>query len=119
LICKGSGGRGRPRRAWGFASGVDAVLKTAPIDEGRLGLGGWSYGGYMTMWGVTQTHRYKAAVAGAGISNWLSHYGQDSIDEWMIPYFGATVGERDAECPSPQSYEFWHALKTLALRLSW
>jgi dipeptidyl aminopeptidase/acylaminoacyl peptidase len=124
-------------------SGVDAVLKTVPVDEARLGLGGWSYGGYMTMWGVTQTHRFKAAVAGAGIANWLSYYGENSIDEWMIPYFGATVyddpevyaksspitfiknvktptlivvGERDAECPSPQSYEFWHALKTLGVK---
>jgi dipeptidyl aminopeptidase/acylaminoacyl peptidase len=124
-------------------SGVDAVLKTVPVDEARLGLGGWSYGGYMTMWGVTQTHRFKAAVAGAGIANWLSYYGENSIDEWMIPYFGATVyddpevyaksspitfiknvktatlivvGERDAECPAPQSYEFWHALKTLGVK---
>jgi dipeptidyl aminopeptidase/acylaminoacyl peptidase len=119
------------------------VLKTVPVDESRLGLGGWSYGGYMTMWGVTQTHRFKAAVAGAGIANWLSYYGENSIDEWMIPYFGATVyddpevyaksspitfiknvktptlivvGERDAECPAPQSYEFWHALKTLGVK---
>ncbi len=124
-------------------AGVDAVLKTVPVDEARMGLGGWSYGGYMTMWGVTQTQRFKAAVAGAGIANWLSYYGENSIDEWMIPYFGATVydnpevyaksspitfiknvktptlivvGERDAECPAPQSYEFWHALKTLGVK---
>jgi dipeptidyl aminopeptidase/acylaminoacyl peptidase len=124
-------------------SGVDAVLKSAPVDESRLGLGGWSYGGFMTMWGVTQTTRFKAAVAGAGIANWLSYYGENSIDEWMIPYFGATVyddpevyaksspitfikkvktptlivvGERDAECPAPQSFEFWHALKTLGVK---
>lgn len=119
-------------------AGVDAVLKTAPIDEARLGVAGWSYGGYMTMWTVTQTNRFKAAVAGAGIANYQSYYGQNSIDQWMIPYFGASVyddpavyaraspitfiknaktptlvvvGERDGECPAPQSYEFWHALK--------
>ena len=119
-------------------TGVDAVLKTAPIDPNRLGITGWSYGGYMTMWTVTQTNRFKAAVAGAGIANWQSYYGENSIDEWMIPYFGASVyddpkvyeksspitfikqvktptlvvvGERDGECPMPQSYEFWHALK--------
>ena len=123
-------------------SGVDAVLKMAPVDPNRLGVTGWSYGGYMTMWTVTQTNRFKAAVAGAGIANWQSYYGENSIDEWMIPYFGASVyddpkvyeksspitfikqvktptliqvGERDAECPSPQSYEFWHALKTLGV----
>jgi dipeptidyl aminopeptidase/acylaminoacyl peptidase len=120
-------------------AGVDEALKTLPIDANRVGIGGWSYGGYMTMWAVTQTSRFKAAVAGAGISNWQSYYGQNSIDEWMIPYFGRSVyddpavyaksspityinnvktptlilvGDRDAECPSPQSYEFWHALKT-------
>jgi len=120
-------------------SGVDAVLKKAPVDDKRIGVTGWSYGGYMTMWTVTQTSRFRAAVAGAGIADWLSYYGENSIDEWMIPYFGATVyddpkvyersspitfikqvktptlvvvGERDGECPAPQSFEFWHALKT-------
>jgi len=123
-------------------AGVDAVVKAAPVDPNRLGIMGWSYGGYMTMWTVTQTARFKAAVAGAGIANWLSYYGQNSIDQWMIPYFGASVyddpavyarsapitfvknvktptlivvGERDGECPAPQSYELWHALKTLGV----
>lgn len=122
--------------------GVDTVLKRAPVDEQRLGISGWSYGGYMTMWTVTQTNRFRAAVAGAGIANWLSYYGENSIDAWMIPYFGASVyddpavyaksspmsfikkvktptlvvvGERDGECPAPQSFEFWHALKTLGV----
>jgi dipeptidyl aminopeptidase/acylaminoacyl peptidase len=124
-------------------TGVDQVLKQAPIDPQRLGIAGWSYGGYMTMWSVTQTRRFKAAVAGAGIANWQSYYGQNLIDQWMIPYFGASVyddpavyaksspityiknartptlmvvGERDAECPMPQSREFWHALKTLGVQ---
>ncbi len=121
-------------------TGVDQALKEAPIDEHRLGLTGWSYGGYMTMWGVTQTHRFRAAVAGAGIANYQSYYGENQIDQWMIPFFGASVyddpqvyaksspitfiknaktstlvlvGDSDGECPTPQSYEFWHALKTL------
>ncbi len=111
-----------------------------PVDKDRIGITGWSYGGYMTMWAVTQTDRYRAAVAGAGIANWQSYYGQCGIDQWMIPYFGATVyddpaiyarsspinfvkrvqtptlilvGERDIECPLPQSQEFYRALKTL------
>ncbi|HUJ12820.1 MAG TPA: alpha/beta fold hydrolase, partial [Thermoanaerobaculia bacterium] len=121
-------------------AGVDAVLKQSPIDPDRIGIWGWSYGGYMTMWTVTQTNRVRAAVAGAGVADWLSYYGENDIDEWMIPYFGATVyddpavyaksapinfiknaktptlvlvGERDGECPAPQSFEFWHALKTI------
>ncbi len=123
-------------------AGVDAAIKKYPIDPARLGVTGWSYGGYMTMWTVTQTNRFHAAVAGAGIANWQSYYGQNLIDQWMIPFFGASVyddpgmfgksspikfiknvktptliivGERDAECPAPQSYEFWHALKTLGV----
>ncbi len=43
----------------------------------------------MTMFAVTQTHRFRAAVAGAGLSDWLSYYGENSIDQWMIPFFGA------------------------------
>jgi dipeptidyl aminopeptidase/acylaminoacyl peptidase len=119
-------------------AGLDEVLKTVPVDPNRIGVTGWSYGGYMTMFTVTQTNRFKAAVAGAGIANYQSYYGQNSIDQWMIPYFGASVyddpavyakaspitfiknvktptlvvvGERDGECPAPQSYEFWHAIK--------
>jgi dipeptidyl aminopeptidase/acylaminoacyl peptidase len=52
-------------------AGVDEALRVAPIDPDRLGLTGWSYGGFMTMWGVTQTNRFKAAMAGAGIANYL------------------------------------------------
>jgi dipeptidyl aminopeptidase/acylaminoacyl peptidase len=123
-------------------AGVDAAIKEYPIDPNRLGVTGWSYGGFMTMWTVTQTNRFRAAVAGAGIANWQSYYGQNLIDQWMIPFFGASVyddpavyeksspihfiknvktptlvivGERDAECPASQSYEFWHALKTLGV----
>jgi dipeptidyl aminopeptidase/acylaminoacyl peptidase len=120
-------------------AGVDAVEKKySSVDDSRLGLTGWSYGGFMTMFGVTQTQRFHAAVAGAGISNWQSYYGENSIDQWMLPFFGASVyddpkvyakssaidfirqaktptlvvvGDRDGECPAPQSFEFWHALK--------
>jgi dipeptidyl aminopeptidase/acylaminoacyl peptidase len=122
--------------------GVDEVVKVAPVDPGRIGIAGWSYGGYMTMWAVTRTNRFKAAVAGAGIVNWQSYYGQNRIDRWMVPFFGASVyedpdvyarsspitfiknvktptlvlhGDRDSEVPTPQGYEFWHALKTLGV----
>src|SRR5205809_3486524 len=123
-------------------AGIDVAVKKYSIDPDRLGITGWSYGGFMTMWTVTQTNRFHAAVAGAGIANWQSYYGRNLIDQWMIPFFGASVyddpaiyektspirfiknvktptliivGERDAECPASQSYEFWHALKTLGV----
>jgi dipeptidyl aminopeptidase/acylaminoacyl peptidase len=123
-------------------AGVDAVEKRLPVDDQRLGLTGWSYGGFMSMFAPTQTQRFRAAVAGAGISDWQSYYGENQIDKWMIPFFGASlyddpsayakssainfikqaktptlivVGERDEECPAPQSFEHWHALKTLGI----
>jgi dipeptidyl aminopeptidase/acylaminoacyl peptidase len=123
-------------------AGLDVVLKTAPVDPGRIGITGWSYGGYVTMWALTQTNRFKAAVAGAGLSDWLSYYGTNNIDTWMIPYFGASVyddpgvyarsspidfikqvhaptlllsGDRDAEVPISQSYEYWNALRRLGV----
>ncbi|MGH9676589.1 MAG: alpha/beta fold hydrolase, partial [Candidatus Acidiferrum sp.] len=65
-------------------AGVDEALRVAPIDSNRVGITGWSYGGFMTMWAVTQTDRFKAAMAGAGLSNWQSYYGENLIDQWMI-----------------------------------
>ena len=123
-------------------SGVDAVIKDWPIDGERLGISGHSYGGFMTMWTVTQTDRFKVAVAGAGIANWQSYYGQNGIAEWMTPYFGASVyakpavyaksspinfitrvktptfayvGEADIECPAAQTQEFGRALQILGV----
>ena len=125
-------------------AGMDTIEKKVPaIDKAREGLTGWSYGGFMTMFAVTQTHRFRAAVAGAGIANWQSYYGENSIDQWMVPFFGATVyndpavyakssainyirnvttptlvvvGDRDGECPAPQSFEFWHAVRALGVK---
>ncbi len=120
-------------------AGVDAILKEYPVDPHRMGIRGHSYGGYMTMWAETQTNRFAAAVAGAGLSDWLSYYGVNEIDEWMMPFFGASiyddpavyaksdpmhfvknvktptlilVGDRDGEVPMEQSVEWWHALET-------
>ncbi|MDB5477029.1 MAG: family peptidase [Phenylobacterium sp.] len=121
-------------------AGVDAVEKIAPVDDRRLAVYGGSYGGFMTMWAVTHTDRFKAGAAGAGIANWVSYYGQNGIDQWMVPFFGGTaydnpavydrlspiryikaartptfihVGELDVECPPAQSLEFWHGLKAM------
>jgi dipeptidyl aminopeptidase/acylaminoacyl peptidase len=148
---RGSHGQGEKftqanRRDWGFGdlrditSGVDTLFSRFPIDKSRVGMLGWSYGGFMSMFAGTQTSRFKAVVAGAGASDWLSYYGQNSIDKWMMSYFGASpyddpaayakssamtyikqtktpalilVGERDGEAPAPQSFQYWHALKEL------
>jgi dipeptidyl aminopeptidase/acylaminoacyl peptidase len=126
-------------------AGIDAAEKIAPIDDKRLGVYGHSYGGFMTMWTVTHSQRFHAAVAGAGLANWVSYYGENGIDQWMVPFFGSTVyddptvydrlspirsikaaktptfiyvGERDVECPPAQSLEFWHGLQAMGVPTS-
>ncbi|MBS0362003.1 MAG: S9 family peptidase [Proteobacteria bacterium] len=121
-------------------AGVDAVEKVAPVDDKRLGVYGHSYGGYMTMWTVTHSNRFKAGVAGAGIADWVSYYGENGINQWMVPFFGTTaykdpaaydrfspiryiqnaktptfiyVGERDVECPADQSLQFHAGLDAM------
>ncbi len=60
-------------------AGVDYVLGRWPVDEARMGVTGYSYGGYLTNWIITQTDRFAAAASGAGISNWVSDYGTADI----------------------------------------
>ena len=126
-------------------AGIDAAERVAPIDDNRLGLMGYSYGGFMAMWANTQTDRFKAIVSGGGLSDWLSYYGTNGIDQWMIPYFGKSMyddpdiywqlspirwikkahtpefvyaGERDVEVPPTQSVEYWHALHAMNVPVS-
>jgi dipeptidyl aminopeptidase/acylaminoacyl peptidase len=123
-----------------IVAGVDAMMKRFPIDPKKVGIRGHSYGGYMAMWAETQTTRFAAAVAGAGLSDWKSYYGLNDIDEWMIPFFGVSVyddpavyeksdplhfvkkvktptlilvGDSDGEVPMEQSVEWYHALDTM------
>lgn len=123
-------------------AGVDKVEDTYPVDDDHLGLTGWSYGGFMSMFAPTQTDRFDAVVAGAGITDWQSYYGQNVIDQWMLPFFGASVyddpdvyakssainfikqanaptliiaGQFDKETPAPQAFEHWHALRALGV----
>ena len=125
--------------------GIDAAEKYEPIDDNRLGLMGYSYGGFMAMWANTQTNRFKAIVSGGGLSDWISYYGINGIDQWMIPYFGKSMyddpnaywavsairtiksartptfiyaGERDIEVPPTQSIEYWHALQAVKVPTS-
>ena len=69
----------------------------------------------MTMLGVTQTTRFKAAVAGAGIANWQSYYGENAIDQWMIPFFGASVYDDPAVYAKSSPIKFIKKVKTPTL----
>lgn len=120
-------------------AGVDAIVASGAADPDRLGVGGWSYGGFMTSWIVTQTDRFRAAVMGAGVSNWRSFHGVSNLPTWDTAYYNdddpyragglfdrfSSVlsidevrtptliihGEADPYVPVGQGYEFFRAMK--------
>ncbi|HEY8410139.1 MAG TPA: S9 family peptidase [Pyrinomonadaceae bacterium] len=146
---RGSSGYGTEfRRAnlkdWGggdfqdLMTGVDKVIEMGVADPERLGVMGWSYGGFMTTWVVTQTKRFKAASAGAPVTNLMSFNGTADIPGFIPDYFGGQFweaadlyqkhspmfnvkgvttptmiqhGEADIRVPISQGYEFYNALK--------
>jgi dipeptidyl aminopeptidase/acylaminoacyl peptidase len=147
---RGSSGYGMEfRRAniqdWGggdfqdLMTGVDKVIEMGVADPNRLGVMGWSYGGFMTSWIVTQTQRFKAASAGAPVTNLMSFNGTADIPSFIPDYFGGQSwevmdryqkhspmfnvkgvttptmiqhGDADIRVPISQSFEFYNALKT-------
>jgi dipeptidyl aminopeptidase/acylaminoacyl peptidase len=146
---RGSGGYGRTFRFanmsdWGgkdfgdLMAGVDQTIAMGVADPERLAVMGWSYGGFMTSWIVTHTHRFKAAAVGAGVTNLWSFTGTSDIPGFLPDYFlgepwnsfdgyfnhspmafvkGVTTptlilhGEADVRVPTSQGYEFYNALK--------
>jgi dipeptidyl aminopeptidase/acylaminoacyl peptidase len=68
-------------------AGVDALVKDGYADPGHLAIGGYSYGGYMTNWLITQTTRFKSAVTGAGAVEHAANWGNDDEtwdDAWYL-----------------------------------
>jgi dipeptidyl aminopeptidase/acylaminoacyl peptidase len=120
-------------------AGIDDLIARGIADPDKLAIGGWSYGGYMSEWAITQTTRFKAAVSGAGLSNLISEYGTEqhpSYDEWFYgaPYEPEKIagflnsspfvhlknaktatlilqGEADTVDPVGQSLELYRGLK--------
>ncbi len=96
---RGSGGWGAKFRQanlkdWGGADyhdiqdGVDELIARGIADRDHMGVMGWSYGGYMTSWTITQTSRFRAASMGAGITNLYSFYGTTDVPFLTEVYFG-------------------------------
>jgi len=150
---RGSSGYGRKFRFanindWGggdfqdLMAGVDRVISLGIADPERLAVTGWSYGGFMTAWTVTQTHRFKAAVMGAGIANLWSMAGTSDVPQFLPDWFLGPPwenfagyrdhsplyyvknvrtptlilhGERDERVPVAQGWEFYRALKRLGV----
>jgi dipeptidyl aminopeptidase/acylaminoacyl peptidase len=146
---RGSDGYGKKFRYanhkdWGggdfrdLMAGVDEMIRLGIADTDRLGVMGWSYGGYMTAWTITQTRRFKAASVGAGVSNLMSDAGTSDMHSYYVDWFGAEPwenldlyrkrspmfhvkgvstptliqhGEKDERVSISQSQELYNALK--------
>lgn len=146
---RGSSGYGKRFRManykdWGGAdyqdlmTGVDKLIADGIADDARLGVMGWSYGGFMTSWIITQTKRFKVASIGAPVTNLMSFTGTADIPSFVPDYFGGQPwdnldlyrahsamfnikgastpsliqhGEADIRVPISQGYELYHALK--------
>lgn len=87
-------------RDWGgndyrdLMRGIDMLIEQGIADPDRLGIMGWSYGGYMTMWAVSQTNRFQAASAGAGMSDLISFAGTNDIPTFLTDCFGGQLWEQ-------------------------
>ncbi|MDQ6830092.1 MAG: S9 family peptidase [Gemmatimonadota bacterium] len=90
---RGSSGHGEPfaqmiradyggKNATDILTGVDALVASGVADSTRMGIYGWSFGGYSTDWMLTQSRRFLAGVAGAGMSDLVSHYGTSDIQRY-------------------------------------
>jgi dipeptidyl aminopeptidase/acylaminoacyl peptidase len=127
-------------------SGIDYLIEYGIADPDKLGIAGWSYGGYMTAWTVTQTDRFKAASLGAGLTNLYSMYSQNDIPSVMEDYLGGAPwdrrevyqkcspmthiknantptlilhGQEDKRVPPPQAKEFYMGLKKNGVIVEW
>lgn len=84
-------------------TGVDELVRRGIADSTRLAVSGWSYGGYMTGWVVSQTQRFKAAMMGAGLSNMESMYGTTDIPGYIgtfydgMPQLDGTLSNKSLE----------------------
>jgi dipeptidyl aminopeptidase/acylaminoacyl peptidase len=79
---------------WGGAdyqdiqTGIDNLIAKGIADPDKLAQSGWSYGGYMTAWTLTQTNRFKAVMVGAGLTDMFSMYSTDDLQRILDGYFG-------------------------------
>jgi dipeptidyl aminopeptidase/acylaminoacyl peptidase len=96
--------------------GVNYLVRRQIADPSRLGIGGWSFGGFMTAWAVTQTNRFKAAVEGAGLTDLLSFDGEPEISPSFLEiYFLGTPFQRWADYREHSPIYFLPRCKTPTL----
>jgi dipeptidyl aminopeptidase/acylaminoacyl peptidase len=125
-----------------LVAGALAMVERGIADPDRLGIAGWSWGGYLTAWTITQTRIFRAAVMGAGLSNMVSDHGQGDIPSANLLYYPGQPydhmedywksspirhvkavrtptlilhGEEDARVHPAQGMEYFRALKILGV----
>ncbi len=75
---------------WDLMNGVDQLIDDGIVDPDRMGVKGWSYGGILGGWTITQTERFKAASIGAGVYDWTSEYGPGFNNDVRLWHIGGT-----------------------------
>jgi dipeptidyl aminopeptidase/acylaminoacyl peptidase len=125
-----------------LVAGALAMVERGIADPHRLGIAGWSWGGYLTAWTITQTTMFRAAVMGAGLANMVSDHGQGDIPSANLLYYPGQPydhmeyywksspiryvadvqtptlilhGEEDARVHPAQGMEYFRALKILGV----
>jgi len=98
-------------------AGLDTLVARGVADSSRLAQSGWSYGGFMTAWTVTQTTRFKAAMVGAGLTNMVSMYSTNDLQTTLEGYFGAPPWDVPGEYEKRSAMTFIKQAKTPTLIL--
>jgi len=125
-------------------SGVDALIESGYADAERVGVMGWSQGGYISAFCTTYSHRFKAVSVGAGISNWVTYYVSTDIHPFTRHYLGATPwndpdvyaktspmtyiknantptliqhGDNDTRVPVPNAFELYQGLRDVGVEV--
>ena len=150
---RGSSGRGAAfqqailgdwghKEVWDLLAGIDHLVAAGIADPGRLGVGGWSYGGLLTDYVIASDRRFRAAVSGAGSANQLALYGSDeyilqennefgppwrNLASWLrvsYPFYHADRittptlfmgGEKDFNVPVTGGEQLYAALRTIGV----
>ena len=93
---------------WDLMNGVDKLIADGIADPERMGVKGWSYGGILGGWTITQTDRFKAASIGAGVYDWTSEYGPGFNNDVRLWHIGGTPWD------NPEGYRNQSALTHVA-----